>query len=104
MSRAEAFLEWAIDYFREAADFCTHYFMGGYNLWGNPWVGFLSVVALVGAVVIHDLSSDLARDESRFNAIRDAAGSALIIAPIFAVPLWFPLNILLGFFFGPVRP
>ena len=49
MSRAEMFLAWCEDFFGEVADFFSHYFMGGYNLWSNPWAAFLLVVALAGA-------------------------------------------------------
>ena len=103
MSRAEMFLAWCEDFFGEVADFFSHYFMGGYNLWSNPWAAFLLIVALAGAILIYDLS-DLEGDESRANSIRSAASSALILAPLIAIMFWLPFTVLVGYFFGPVRP
>ena len=75
--------------------------MGGYNLWSNPWAAFLLIVALAGAILIYD---DLEGDESRASSIRSAASSALILAPLIAIMFWLPFNVLVGYFFGPVRP
>ena len=103
MSRAEAFVSELGEGFREVADFCSHYFMGGYDLWGNPWIGFLVVVAVVGAFVFYDLWEESSTD-SPVIRIREALAPALIVSTVWAVPLWFPFNILLGYFFGPIRP
>ncbi len=104
MSRAEMFLAWCSDFFSEVADFLSHYFRGGYDLWGHAGIGFLFVVVGMGALATYDLYEPDTNDESQFTRIRDAVGGALILAPIYAVLLWFPLNVLLGYLFGPVRP
>ena len=48
MSRAEMFLAWCSDFFSEVADFLSHYFRGGYDLWGHAGIGFLFVVVGMG--------------------------------------------------------
>lgn len=107
MSRAEMLVQWFSEVFAGVVDFFTYYANVGFDLWGDsalvPFVRFACICyALTMWWAWQQTDDDL--EEGFFSRVKTTLIITLFFGSSAALISWVVLNLLLGFFFGPVRP